>query len=285
MKSFLITSVTFLHPVLCIVVELPDCNCGMEVNPMELGDDTVPRFPWIVAICEDIYVLRKNNPELNIDPNFSPNCGPGKLDAKCLNCHTGTLVSPEYVITAASIFEHIANNENGESGWRIVTDPEAIEVLPGTTTYDVFVHNNYDNYLQGHDWKNVSEIIVHPYYRHPKWDTESQHNVALIRLTEDVELNDRIRPICLHDPAVDLVIQPPTIEISEYTISLVYGAKNWDGYFHKLSKNEDCLKGNYYHQNLVYLNTFCLVAEEMHPGEGSKKMNGFFKKLDLIRYK
>ena len=57
MKSFLITSVTFLHPVLCIVVELPDCNCGMEVNPMELGDDTVPRFPWIVAICEDIYEL------------------------------------------------------------------------------------------------------------------------------------------------------------------------------------------------------------------------------------
>ena len=30
------------------------------------------------------------------------------------------------------------NNENGESSWRIVTDPEAIEVLPGTTTYDVF---------------------------------------------------------------------------------------------------------------------------------------------------
>ena len=39
-----LTSVTFLHPVLCIVVELPDCNCGMEVNPMELGDDIVSRF-------------------------------------------------------------------------------------------------------------------------------------------------------------------------------------------------------------------------------------------------
>ena len=250
MKSFLIISVTFLHPGLCIVVEVPDCNCGMEVNPMELGDDTVSRFPWIVAICEDIYVLRKNNPELNIDPNFSHNCGPGK-DEKCISCHTGTLVSPEYVITAASIFEHNANNENGESVWRVVTDPEALEVLPGTTTYDVFVHNNYDNYLQGHDWKNVSEIMVHPYYRHPQWDKESQHNVALIRLTEDVELNDRIRPICLHDPAVDLIIQPPTVEIAEHPISLVYGAKNWDGYYHKLSINEDCLKGNFYNQNLV----------------------------------
>ena len=123
-------------------------NEGGKLNP----------YPWFVAIKETL-----------IDQDVY---------------HTGTLVSKEWVLTAASIF--VGKNFDALR--------KNFKALVGTRAFEAHINPSISN-----DWIPISEILTHPKYSS---DIKYQFDIAMLKLKTQVKdplplpTADPIRPVC-----------------------------------------------------------------------------------------
>lgn len=91
----------------------------------------------------------------------------------------GSLINSRYVLTAAQCLKKIVDRRNLSS---------VLFGLPGgDDDYDIFTPQVLDI--------KIAEKIVHPDYRIT--NGVSFNDIALLRLSRDVEFNDVLKPICL----------------------------------------------------------------------------------------
>ena len=216
-------------------------ECGIKNEGQRLNS-----YPWFVAIKEKVG-------DVNV-------------------YHTGTLVSKEWVVTAASILTNEPKKEN-------------FEAKVGTTAFDLHVANSgplgrfritlchlssnlvvltfmskdvtsfvESDFIVENDWISISAILVHPQLGSKIHKTQNifevnPYNVAMMRLRDRISdplphpsdvLVDTIQPICL--PESDLHIADDQIGLSsrfltskEAKILTYHKCYNWSG--EKLFKN------------------------------------------------
>ncbi|CAF3277907.1 unnamed protein product [Rotaria socialis] len=105
----------------------------------------------------------------------SVSCGPqaGYCTSNC----GGSLISADYVLTAA----HCLNSN----------DPKGITITAG-------IHNKDDADEKANKWeqRSVSQIFVNP-----GWNSDTiENDIAILRLSEPVNFNEYIQPVCLPGP-------------------------------------------------------------------------------------
>ena len=103
--------------------------------------------------------------------------------------HTGTLVSKQWVVTAASIF---VNFRTAKDNFKVLVGAKAFE--------------------ENRDWYAIAEVRRHPKYNSP---SDYDYDIAMVKLKDrildpiphpsDVDY-DTIRPICLPDYEADIPI-------------------------------------------------------------------------------
>ena len=105
-------------------------------------------YPWVVSIKEKVYDDRGN---------FLTNA-----------YHTGTLVSKEYVVTAASIFDKKKNKENFEA------------LVAAKRFADSDVQDTYPD----HRWSPIAKIQIHPHYNSRQYISRYNvmYDVAMLKL-------------------------------------------------------------------------------------------------------
>ena len=139
-------------------------HCGQEYVNEFLNPDQMPlnHMPWVAAIKQSL---------LNNIHKYS----------------TGTLVSKEYVVTAARVFE-------------TSTDEDDFEVQVGAAKW---VEDDTELL-----WVNVHHISIHPRYNNPEYNENARFDVAIIQLQSRITklqvppslAGYHYRPICLPVP-------------------------------------------------------------------------------------
>ena len=128
------------------------------------------KYPWMVAIRRKIQ-----------DPNV-------------FNFYTGTLVSDQFVVTAASVVK-------GYAFYMFEAKPGATRFGPDSSTPPIM------------DWQLVEELWVHPYYQSDeKPSNKLSYDVGLLKLGNKVDFfhflgNIGIGPICLPSPNQKRTVQ------------------------------------------------------------------------------
>ena len=167
------------HPIIFLVSlsecssdlkNLRKCICGVKNIDTE-GQGSIQNYPWLVAI------RRK------VKPFTSPH----------YNFYTGTLVSDQFVVTAANVFDH-------EEEKRSIDNVDLFEAKPGAKDWE----ETSDNLV---GWRPIEMIWIHPYFNKKILEGRGlAYNVALLKLkTRIIYFHDEmakfgVRPICLPTP-------------------------------------------------------------------------------------
>lgn len=154
---------------------LPDPDkfeCGFDTLADRIfggSDTTLEEFPWFALLN---YITKKGIHEFE--------CG-------------GTLINRRYVLTAA----HCLDNAKLDGGERFVN----VRLGDHNTATEIDCNDEEDETkgLCADPPQNIGfeEIILHPGYS--KNDPNQHHDLALIRLARDAEINGFVTPICLPD--------------------------------------------------------------------------------------
>ena len=103
--------------------------------------------------------------------------------------YTGTLISQDYVVTAASIFDH--GRITASSGYKTISvkDKEnfAVLVAAEAKNYDFSslesVRNQYATVYPDYDWTPIAEIKIHPHYASDNKEyAKVNFDVAMLKL-------------------------------------------------------------------------------------------------------
>ena len=167
-----------LYPIIFLISlsecssDLRKCICGVKNVDTE-GQGSIQNYPWLVAI------RRK------VKPFNSPH----------YNFYTGTLVSDQFVVTAANVFD------DEDDLTKSVDDATLFEAKPGALDWEA-TSSNFVN------WRPIEEILIHPFFKNEMMaGRDLGYNVGLLKLkTKIIYLHEfslsrfGIRPICLPTP-------------------------------------------------------------------------------------
>jgi len=169
------------HPGYKNVASPGTCGRNFVFERIVGGQDAqLGQYPWLVNLGYTVGGSRR--------PDFNPPT-PGSLEANKtiqpkFNCG-GTLIGLRFILTAA----------------------HCVVGLPSSYKFSVVRVGEYDlskdkDCFPGSDWDCAEpvqdftdfEVIAHPEYNKPK---RYQNDIALIKLSQDVVINDFVEPICL----------------------------------------------------------------------------------------
>ncbi|KFB45648.1 AGAP008808-PA-like protein [Anopheles sinensis] len=176
---FLITVLTFcvVNPI-CGQHEQNECGKRQLIigNRIHGGEETkLDLWPWHAAIFV-------------------------KIETKCRYTCGGSIISPEAILTSKRP-KHVTWNTFISATFPIssFTAAHCLFLFTHLVSVDeIFVHvgrENLTDLTTNVQIKNVSEIIVHPEFRLYYFDND----IAILRLTSDIEMTQFVQPICLWD--------------------------------------------------------------------------------------
>ena len=158
--------------------ELKNCICGVPkvTSNVKVTDPNFKpignKHPWMVAI-------RRKVKQSSIQYRHS----------------TGTLVSDQFVVTAASVFDHESDTTKSED------DANLYEVKPGAEDWEEEAKSETIK------WQPIEEIWIHPYFNNKQFAGRGLgYNVALLKLKSKLVFFHEqmaikgVRPICLPTP-------------------------------------------------------------------------------------
>ena len=166
----------------CLTTDMRKCICGVKnTDTTVVGMPSVTQsYPWLVAI------RRKAAPP----PHLHLPVG-----EQYYKFYTGTLVSDQFVVTAANVFD------DEDDLTKSVEDATLFEAKPGALDWEA----TSSNFVR---WRPIEEILIHPFFKNEMMEgRDLGYNVGLLKLkTKIIYLHEfslsrfGIRPICLPTP-------------------------------------------------------------------------------------
>ena len=156
--------------------DMKKCICGVANKEGGAGN----QYPWMVAIRKKIK----------------------QRHAHKYKYYTGTLVSDQFVVTTANVFDHVYDSTKSD------VNAKSYEAKPGAKDWGKTVISETIK------WQPIEDIWIHPYFNKKAFEgRDLGYNVALMKLKSKIVFDHEwmaikgVRPICLPTPGPEQTIE------------------------------------------------------------------------------